>query len=475
MRLVPRLSRHLPDQGLPRALSARCAPLHFLSHHRAQGTYRIANSAQAIGNRIYGCDDCLAVCPWNKFAKGRARGEARGARRSGGAQARRARASRRCGRSAAFFSGSPVKRTGRDRFIRNVLIAIGNSGEPSLARGSRAPAWRCIAPGARHGGLGACRVCRRRATSRHCATSVLRTKQMTRSAPNGRTLECRISSASALDFRRKRWRAAWQPQAGPSAAPTATRRSKRAAVWRFDGTKPLAPDRPSTGVTHLLLSVPPGEDGDPVLNCHRDDLVRLADPFDWVGYLSTTGVYGDRGGDWVDENVAACTRRPTRGRAPGRRRSSMAGLEPACRISSAWPASMARAATSSFRCCDGTAKRIVKPGQVFSRIHVDDIAGVLAASIARPRPGRAYNVCDDEPARRRTSSPSRPSSCGMPPPPEIPFDEADLSPMAKASMPNRSASRTGASRRSSAIGLLYPTYREGLRLWHRWPRRLDCR
>ena len=117
---------------------------------------------EAIGNRIYGCDDCLAVCPWNKFATRRA-----AKRNSRPAPICRAQAWPNSSRldDAAFralFSGSPVKRTGRDRFIRNVLIAIGNSGDPSLAARSRAAAWRCIAAGARHGGVGACRACCRR-------------------------------------------------------------------------------------------------------------------------------------------------------------------------------------------------------------------------------------------------------------------------------------------------------------------------
>ena len=128
MRHLPRLPRHLPDRGLSRTLPARCAALHFLSHHRAQGSHRIASSAQAMGNRIYGCDDCLAVCPWNKFAQAAseaklvARDDLRAPRLA------RAAAARRCGIPHAVH-GSPVKRIGRDRFIRNVLIAAGNSGD----------------------------------------------------------------------------------------------------------------------------------------------------------------------------------------------------------------------------------------------------------------------------------------------------------------------------------------------------------
>ena len=104
----------------------------------------------AIGNRIYGCDDCLAVCPWNKFAQAGPRGEARRARRAARAAARRAGAARRRRRSARCSPRSPIKRIGRDRFVRNVLIAIGNSGDAALAAEAErllddAPRW-CAAP-----------------------------------------------------------------------------------------------------------------------------------------------------------------------------------------------------------------------------------------------------------------------------------------------------------------------------------------
>ena len=127
LRLLPRLPRRLPDRRLPGALPARCAALHLLPDHREQGPDPAPSSAQAIGNRIYGCDDCLAVCPWNKFAQRRSRGEAR---RRATICARRALADLLALDDAAFralFSGSPVKRIGRDRFVRNVLIAAGNS------------------------------------------------------------------------------------------------------------------------------------------------------------------------------------------------------------------------------------------------------------------------------------------------------------------------------------------------------------
>jgi nucleoside-diphosphate-sugar epimerase len=112
---------------------------------------------------------------------------------------------------------------------------------------------------------------------------------------------------------------------------------------------------------------------------------------------------------------------------------------------------------------DGTAKRIVKPGQVFSRIHVDDIAGVLAASIAAPHPRRAYNVCDDEPAPPQDVVAFAAGLLGMMPPPEIPFAEADLSPMARSFYAESKRVSNKRIKRELGYRLLYPTYREGLR------------
>jgi len=228
-------------------------------------------------------------------------------------------------------------------------------------------------------------------------------------------------------------------------------------VWRFDGGRSI-PDAALDGVTHLLLSVPPGPDGDPVYRLHHDMLLRRR--FAWVGYLSTTGVYGDRGGDWVDEESPLA---PTTDR--GRRRleaeRAWTDLLSAHLFRLAGIYGPGRNQLVSLR--DGTAKRIVKPGQVFSRIHVDDIAGIVEASISAPNPGRAYNVCDDEPAPPQDVVAYAANLLGMSPPPEIAFAEADLSPMAKSFY---AESKRVANRRiKEELGyrLLYPTYREGLR------------
>jgi nucleoside-diphosphate-sugar epimerase len=228
------------------------------------------------------------------------------------------------------------------------------------------------------------------------------------------------------------------------------------AVWHFDGSRAI-PEAALNGVSHLLLSVPPGPAGDPVLTLHRDMLA--ARRFQWVGYLSTTGVYGDRAGDWVDED-SPLQPNTDRGRRRLAAEEEWAALTHAHLFRLAGIYGPGRNQLVSLR--DGSAKRIIKPGQVFSRIHVDDVAGVLAASIAHPNPGRAYNVCDDEPAPPQDVVTYAAKLLGVPPPPEIAFADADLSPMARSFYAE--SKRVANERIKAELGyrLLYPTYREGL-------------
>ncbi|MDB5408882.1 MAG: putative NAD-dependent epimerase/dehydratase, partial [Rhodospirillales bacterium] len=152
--------------------------------------------------------------------------------------------------------------------------------------------------------------------------------------------------------------------------------------------------------THLLVSVPPDELGDPVLDRHAADLAASGSQLRWIGYLSTTGVYGDRGGGRVDENSEL---RPVGERGRRRVAAEQGWLD--LRHDHGLPVHLFRLAaiygpgrSTLDAVRRGTAQRIVKPGQIFSRTHVADIAAVLDASIARPDPGRVYNVCDDEAA-----------------------------------------------------------------------------
>ena len=230
----------------------------------------------------------------------------------------------------------------------------------------------------------------------------------------------------------------------------------------FDRAQEL--DRPALdGATHVLSSVPPDEAGDPVLDAHGDDIARIPG-LKWAGYLSTTGVYGDRGGARVDETDAP---RPTSER--GRRRvaaeSAWLGLHRAhgvpvhvFRLAGIY--GPGRSALDQVRA--GTARRIVKPGHAFSRIHVDDIVGVLLASMARPDPGAVYNVCDDEPA---PSSDVIAHACrllAVAPPPETAFDAAALSEMSRSFFAENRRVANDRIRRDLGVRLRYPTYREGL-------------
>jgi nucleoside-diphosphate-sugar epimerase len=234
------------------------------------------------------------------------------------------------------------------------------------------------------------------------------------------------------------------------------------ACRRFDRDHPLEAAA-FEGVTHILVSAPPDREGDPALGCHADDIVGLPD-LRWLGYLSTTGVYGDRSGDWVDE---ASELRPTGER--GRRRvAAEAGWLDLWRKHGT-PVHIFRLAAiygpgrSPFDALRaGTAKRIDKPGQVFSRIHVEDLASVLLASIERPRAGAVYNVCDDEPAAPADVVADAARLLGMPAPLLVPFETAELSPMAKSFYDDNKRVSNALMKQELGVTPRYPSYREGL-------------
>ena len=242
-------------------------------------------------------------------------------------------------------------------------------------------------------------------------------------------------------------------------------RAQGVEAFLFDRDRPLADPRAAlSGTTHLLASVPPDAQGDPVLDHHAGDIAAISEGIAWAGYLSTTGVYGDRAGGWVDEESAL---EPSTER--GRRR--LAAEQGWCALmhQHGLPVHLFRLAgiygpgrsqLDGVRA--GTAQRIVKPGQVFSRIHVDDIAGVLEASIARPNPGRAYNVCDNEPAPPADVVAHAARLLGVSPPPEVAFEEAELSPMARSFYSESKRVSNARIREELGVTLSHPTYREGL-------------
>ena len=213
--------------------------------------------------------------------------------------------------------------------------------------------------------------------------------------------------------------------------------------------------------THLLISAAPDENGDPVLAELRDEIVARAAQFKWVGYLSTTGVYGDHGGDWVDEStsLAPSTKRGAARVTAEQQWSDIPGL-PLHIFRLAGIYGPGRGPFSKVR--NGTARRIIKPGQVFSRTHVDDIAQVLAASIARPNPGAAYNVCDDDPAPPQDVIAHAATLLGRSVPEAIAFEDADLSPMARSFYAESKKVRNDRIKDELGVTLRYPDYRAGL-------------
>jgi nucleoside-diphosphate-sugar epimerase len=217
--------------------------------------------------------------------------------------------------------------------------------------------------------------------------------------------------------------------------------------------------------THLLISVPPDEAGDPVLDCHRAEIVAGGRGLRWLGYLSTTGVYGDRGGGLVGEESEL---RPVGERGRRRVAAEQGWLDlwrqdalPVHLFRLAAIYGPGRSTLDAVR--RGTAQRIVKQGQVFSRTHVADIAAVLAASMERSDPGRIYNVCDDEAAPPQDVVAFACDLLGAPKPPLIPFETAELSPMARSFYGESKRVDNGRIKRELGIVLQYPDYRCGLR------------
>jgi nucleoside-diphosphate-sugar epimerase len=232
----------------------------------------------------------------------------------------------------------------------------------------------------------------------------------------------------------------------------------------YSGETPL-PKSAFAGVTHVLVSTPPLETGeDPVLHHHAQDLVDL-NP-EWVGYFSTTGVYGDTGGQWIDEGKPV---HPTQDRSKRRAKVEEDWLAlwreadlPVHILRLAGIYGPGRSAFDQLRA--GTAKRVVKPGQQFSRIHVDDIGLVTRASMADPDAGAIYNVCDDEPVEPADVTAVAAELLGMEPPPEVPFEEAvkTMSPMARTFWADNRKVNNERLWDDLRLRLLYPTYRQGL-------------
>jgi nucleoside-diphosphate-sugar epimerase len=284
-----------------------------------------------------------------------------------------------------------------------------------------------------------------------------------RSAVTGRHLFCFGLGYSALALARRLagqgWTVTGTCRSGEQAA---TVRQAGFPAVRFERSRPIAAAALEE-VSHILVSIPPDRTGDPVLDLHIGDIARLPG-LRWLGYLSTTGVYGDRGGGWVDESDP-----PAPSGERGRRRvMAENGWLEAWRTR-AVPTHIFRLASiygpgrSAFDALRaGTAKRIDRPGQVFSRIHVEDLATALAASMAKPRPGAVYNVCDDAPAAPAVVVAHAAELLGLPPPPLVPLAAAGLSPMALSFYDDNKRVDSALIKRELGIAWRYPNYPAGL-------------
>jgi nucleoside-diphosphate-sugar epimerase len=218
-------------------------------------------------------------------------------------------------------------------------------------------------------------------------------------------------------------------------------------------------------VTHLLATAAPGEAGDPVLARHAA-AIAAAPALRWIGYLSATGVYGDRGGGWVDETTPPA---PTSERAQRRlaAEQAWASCHPAVPVDLFRLAGIYGPGRSPFaQIRAGTAVRVIKPGHLFGRIHRDDIAGgVLAAMVQERAPNpRVLNFSDDEPAASADVLAEAARLLGLPPPPAVPFAEAlpGMSAMARSFWAEDRRVSSAATQAALGRRWRYPTYREGL-------------
>ncbi len=266
----------------------------------------------------------------------------------------------------------------------------------------------------------------------------------------------------------REWRRAF-----PGAAIAATSRS--AATRRELAENGLSaydfplpdPARALSGITHVLVTAPPGDAGDPVLAAHEAAIVAAAPHLSWIGYVSTTGVYGDAGGNEVTEESPRLSVSPR-----GRRRIAAedawqtlaARLKvPVCLFRAAGIYGNGRSALDAVR--DGTARRIIRPDQVFSRIHVDDLARVIMASARDPAAGAVFNVCDDAPAPPHlvTEEACRLLNAPLPPLEDFESSRATMSAMAQSFWADNKLVSNRLMKSALGVNLQFPSFREGLR------------
>ncbi len=249
-----------------------------------------------------------------------------------------------------------------------------------------------------------------------------------------------------------------------------TRSPDKAATMKADGIEAILwPDADITealsAATHILLSAAPSEDGDPILSALRDEIRQRAAQYEWAGYLSTTAVYGDRDGGWVDETstLSPATRRGQL-RADAEQAWLDLGVETGLPIHIFRLAGIYGPGRGPFaKVRAGTARRIIKKGQVFSRTHVEDIAQVLRASIATPNAGAIYNVCDNDPAPPQEVIAKAAEMLNLPLPEAVDFETAEMTPMARSFYAESKKVSNRKILEELGVTLKYPDYRSGLK------------
>lgn len=254
-----------------------------------------------------------------------------------------------------------------------------------------------------------------------------------------------------------------------------TRAPEKLAGLRAAGIEPLLFDGNAISpeladamarATHLIQSIAPGREGDPMFRAGTPPLAGLLPKLRWVGYLSTVGVYGDHGGGWVTEDTPI---KPVSERSKERVEAENAWLDYGAR--QGIPVAVLRLAgiygpgRNAFRnLAEGTARRVIKPNQVFNRIRVEDI-GAAAAFLAARGMGGIFNVTDDEPGPPQDVVAEAARLMGVEPPPEIPFETADMSPMAR-SFYGENKRVSNARLRNAGFEFAFPNYRVSLaQLW----------
>lgn len=232
----------------------------------------------------------------------------------------------------------------------------------------------------------------------------------------------------------------------------------------FDGMAPSEDvARALTQATHLLVSSAPDENGDPALRCHERGIAG-APNLRWIGYLSTIGVYGNTDGAWIDETAvphpeSARTKRRVAAETAWRALGEAHGKEVQIfRLGGIY--GPGRSAIEDVE--NGTARRLMKPSQVFNRIHVDDIAAVLERAAEGHGSHTLYNVVDGEPSPAPDVVAYAAELLGAAAPPEIPIESANLSPMAQSFYAENRRVRNERITQDLGVTLAYPTYREGL-------------